>query len=100
MLANRSIFKTLEELLAAIERTFGDPDCERMACTQLQALKIKAGMTTDEYMANFEMLARRTSFNKATLEDAYIQGLPKSILHKIYSQSLLPPGIDNWKMVF
>ena len=72
VLANRSTFNTLEELLAAIERTFGDPDCKRTACTQLHALKITAGMTADEYMANFKMLAGRTGFNKAALEDAYI----------------------------
>ena len=43
-----------------------------MAHTQLHVLKIMAGMTADEYMANFEMLARRTSYYEATLEDAYI----------------------------
>ena len=64
VLANRSTFNTLEELLAAIERTFGDPDCKRTACTQLHALKITAGMTADEYMANFEMLVERTGLTK------------------------------------
>jgi len=72
VLANRSTFNTLEELLAAIERTFRDPDCKRMACTQLHALKMMAGVTTDESMANFKMLAGRTGFNEAALEDAYI----------------------------
>jgi len=43
-----------------------------MACTQLHALKMMTGMTAEEYIANFEMLTRRTSFNKAALEDAYI----------------------------
>src|SRR5882724_9249842 len=65
-LANTSTFNTLEGPLTSIEKTFGDPDRERMACTQLQALKMMLGMTTEEYMANFEMLSRRTSFNKAT----------------------------------
>jgi len=41
-----------------------------MACTQLHALEMTQGMTTEEYMANFEMLTRRTGFNKAALEDA------------------------------
>src|SRR5882724_3507734 len=72
VLANRSTFNTLEELLAAIERTIGDPDHERMACTQFHVLKMTTGMTVDEYMANFEMLARRTSFNQATLDNSYI----------------------------
>jgi len=40
VLANRSTFNTLMELLAAIERTFWDPDCKRMAHTQLHVLKM------------------------------------------------------------
>ena len=58
-----------------------------------------AGMTVDEYMANFEMLDGRTSFNEAALEDAFVQGLPQSILQKVYSQTSLLSSIDNWKMV-
>src|SRR5882724_111798 len=34
VLANMSTFNTLEGLLASVERTFGDPDKERMAYTQ------------------------------------------------------------------
>ena len=71
-LANMSMFKTLEGLLTSIEKTFGDPDRERTACSQLYALKMMPGMTAEEYTANFEMLTRRTSFNKAALEEAYI----------------------------
>ena len=96
-LANTSTFNTLEGLLMSIEKTFGDPDRERMACTQLHALKMMPGMTAEEYMANFEMLAGRTGFNKAALEDAYVWGLPQSILLKVYSQTSLPSGMDNWK---
>jgi len=66
------MFNTLKGLLMSIERTFGDPDRKRMAHTQLHALKMMPGMTTEEYMANLEMLARRTSFIKAALEDAYV----------------------------
>ena len=57
------------------------------------------GMTAEEHMAIFEMLTGRTSFNKAALEDAYIQGLPQSILLKVYSHTSLPSGMDNWKAV-
>src|SRR5882724_10349941 len=71
-LANVSMFNTLEGLLTFIKKTFGDPDRERMACTQLHVLKMMPGMTAEEYMANFEMLTGRTSFNKAALENAYV----------------------------
>ena len=98
-LANTSMFNTLEGPLTSIEKTFGDPDRERMACTQLQALKMMLGMTTDEYMANFEMLTRKAGFNETALEDAYVQGLPQSILLKVYSQTSLPSSMDNWKSV-
>jgi len=57
------------------------------------------GMMADEYTARFEMLADRTSFNDAALEDAFIRGLPQSILFKVYSQTSLPSGLDNWKTV-
>ena len=59
-----------------------------------------AGMTVDEYTANFKMLAWRTSFNEVVMEDAFVQGLPQSILQKFYSQTSLPSGIDNWKTLF
>src|SRR5882724_10289 len=75
-LANTSTFNTLKGLLTSIERTFSNPDRERMAHTQLHALKMTPVMTAEEYMANFEMLAGRTGFNIEALEDAYIQGLP------------------------
>src|SRR5882724_11553811 len=98
-LANTSTFNTLEGLLASIENTFGDPDRERTAPAQLHALKMTPGMTAEEYTANFEMLARQTGFNEAALEDAYVWGLPQSILLKVYSQTSLPAGMDNWKAV-
>jgi len=70
VLSHTSTFSTLTELLAGIERTFGEPDQERTACTQLHALNMTTGMTANEYMAKFEMLAGRTSFNE--LEDEFI----------------------------
>jgi len=39
VLSHTSIFSTLVGLLAGIKRTFGDPDQERMAHTQLHTLK-------------------------------------------------------------
>src|SRR5882724_5409900 len=98
-LANMSTLNTLEGLLTSLKKTFGDLDRERMACTQLHALKMTPGMTAEEYMANFEMLAGQTSFNEAALENAYVQGLPQSILLKVYSQTSLLSGMDNWKAV-
>src|SRR5882724_152028 len=77
ILSYTAMFATLTELLLSIERTFGDHDQERTACTQLHALKMTAGMTADEYMPRFEILADRTGFNDAALEDAFIRGLPQ-----------------------
>src|SRR5882724_7397594 len=70
-----------------------------MARAQLHSLKMTTGMTAYEYMAKFEMLADRTSFNDAALEDAFIRGLPQSILFKVYSQTSLLSGLDNWKTI-
>ena len=45
------------------------------------------------------MATLRTGFNDEALEDAYIQGLPNSILHKVFAQVTLPRGLDTWKTV-
>ena len=45
------------------------------------------------------MLAGWTGFNDEALKDAYIRGLPNSILHKVFAQVTLPKGIDAWKTV-
>src|SRR5882672_9716110 len=37
--------------------------------------------------------------NEVALEDAFIRGLPQLILFKVYSQTSLPLGFDNWKTV-
>src|SRR5882724_4354951 len=89
VLDNTSSFGTLAELLALIKRTFGNPDWERTAHTQLHALRMTRGMTAEEYTASFEILATWTGFNKAALKDMYIHGLSQSILLKVYSD--LPP---------
>src|SRR5882724_8703603 len=99
ILDNMSSFITLAELLASIKRTFGDPDRERTAHTQLHALKMTPGMMAEEYTASFEMLAAWTGFNKAALKDTYICGLPQVILPKVYSQTSLLSGLASWKAV-
>jgi len=43
-----------------------------MAQAQLHALKMTTGMMADEYTAKLEMLADRTGFNNAALEDTFI----------------------------
>src|SRR5882724_6192253 len=83
ILSHSSTFSTLAELLVGIER---------MACAQLHTLKMMMGMTADEYMAKFEMLVGRTSFNKVALEEAFIWGLHQLILSKVYYQTSLPSG--------
>jgi len=90
---------TLNEFLACVERTFGDLDRARTVYTQLHELKMEQGITTEDYTAQLEMLAGRTGFNDAVLEDAYIQGLPNLILQKVFAQTMLPKGLEKWKTV-
>ena len=66
--------------------------------TQLHALEMMTGMMEDEYMAKLEILVGKTGFNVA-LEDTFIWGLPQLILSKVYSQTLLLSGLENWKTV-
>jgi len=56
------------------------------------------GMTTEEYMANFEMISGRTGFNNPP-RICLCPGLPQSILLKVYSQTSLPSSMDDWKAV-
>ena len=50
-------------------------------------------------MARFEMLVGRTGFNDVALEDIYVQGLPNSILQKIFAQVTFPNSLAAWKTV-
>src|SRR6266481_7937979 len=92
-------FHTLDEILANIERTFGDPDWVRTACMQLHELKMTQDMTAEDYTARFKMLAGRTGFNNEALKDAYIRGLPYLILQKVYAKKVLPNGLEGGKTV-
>ena len=86
-----------EEFSRCVEEAFGDPDRAQTACTKLHDLKMTSGMSADEYTAHFEILAGRTGFNDAALEDAYSHGLPAIILDKIHAQPLLPTDLRTWK---
>ena len=54
-------------------------------------------MSTDEYTAQFEILAGRTNFNDAALEDAYSRGLSIAILDRIHAQPTLPTDLKAQK---
>ena len=53
------------------------------------------GTTAEDYTAQFEMLVGWTGFNNEALKDAYIQGLPNSILQRVFTQITLPKGLWN-----
>ena len=91
--------RTLDIFLEDVEKTFRDPDRAHTAHAQLHKLKMTPGSMAEDYTARFEMLAGRTGFNDAALEDIYIQGLPNSILQKIFAQVTLPQGLEAWKTV-
>ena len=91
--------RTLDIFLGDIEKTFGDPDRARTACAQLHELKMTPSTTAEDYTVQLEMLAGRTGFNDAALEDIYVRGLPNSILQKIFAQVTLPQGLEVWKTV-
>ena len=94
-----SQMQTMDSFLESVEKMFGDPDQARTARAQLHKLKMAPGTTAEDYTAQFEMLAGRTGFNDAALEDIYIRGLPNSILQKIFAQVTLPNGLAAWKTV-
>ena len=87
------------QTLESIEKTFRDPDQAWMAHAQLHELEMTLGTTAEDYMAQLKMLAGRTGFNDAALKDIYLQGLPNSILQKMFAQVTLPNGLAAWKTV-
>ena len=66
-----SSIPTFEVFIKQVEDVFGDLDCSRTAHTKLCNLRMSLDMLTDAYIAQFEILAGRTNFNEAALEDAY-----------------------------
>ena len=76
---------------------FGDPDHSRTAHTKLHDLKMSLSMSADKYTAQFEILAGRTNFNDAALEDVYSRGLSTAILDKIHAQRTLSADLKAWK---
>ena len=97
VITGTSQMRTLDIFLENIEKTFGDPVQAQTARAQLHELKITPSTMAEDYMARFEMLMGRTSFKDAALEDIYIQGLPNSILQKIFTQATLPNSLAAWK---
>ena len=91
--------QTLDIFLENVEKTFGDPDTACTAHAQLHNLRMTPGTMAEDYTALFEMLSGRTGFNDEALKDAYIRGLPNSILHKVFAEVTLPKGLDAWKTV-
>ena len=99
VITGTSQMQTLDIFLENVEKTFGDLDRAWMAHAQLHELKMTPSTMAEDYTARFEMLAGRTGFNDATLEDIYVQGLPNLILQKVFAQVTLPNGLAAWKMV-
>ena len=88
---------TFEAFIKQIENAFGDPDHSRTAHTKLYDLKMSSSMSADEYTVQFEILAGRTNFNDAALEDVYSRGLSTAILDKIHTQPTLAADLRAWK---
>jgi Zinc knuckle len=97
IISGTSYISSLDEFIDQVEEIFGDPDRATTARTKLHNLRMSPGMSADEYTAQFDILAARTGFNDAALEDAYSRGLPAAILDKIHAQPSLPYNLRAWK---
>ena len=91
--------QTLDIFLDSVEKTFSNLDKAQTAHAQFHKLKIISGTTAEDYKAQFEMLAGRTSTNDEALEDTYVWGLPNLILQNVFTQPTLPKSLDTWKTV-
>ena len=55
------------------------------------------GMSANDYTAQFGILAGRTGFNDAALNDVYSCGLSTIIPDKVHAQPSLPTNLRAWK---
>ena len=94
-----SSFKTFEDFTKKVVEMFGDPDSARTACTKLHNFRMTSGMSADEYIAQFKILAARTSFNDPALKGAYSHGLTVMILDKVHAQPSVPKDLKAWKEI-
>ena len=70
VISGTSSIRSFEEFSRHVEEAFGGPYRTQTAHTKLHDLKMTSEMLADEYTACFEILAGRTGFNDAALEDA------------------------------
>jgi len=59
ILSHTSTFSTLTELLAGIERTFGDPDWERTACCNMQECMLQGSEVENQPVFEKSLLLRQ-----------------------------------------
>ena len=85
------------EFVRRVEDAFGDSNRMQTVRTKLHNLCMTAGMSANEYTAQFKILARCTGFNDEALKDMYAHGLQLAILDKIHSQLALPVDLHAWK---
>jgi Retrotransposon gag protein/Zinc knuckle len=88
-------YKTFKDFLVAFESTFGEPDWEFTAQSQLRNLK-QGKMSPEEYTAHFDALASQTGFGEEALINAYQWGLNEWLLEKMHLSNL-PETLRGWK---
>ena len=92
-------FLTFDDFLKAFETAFSDHD--RTVAAQRDMLKLKMGRndTVESYTTAFEALAAHTGYNDAAHIEKYRNGLPYTIVEKIYSNpdGILPSDLEAWK---
>jgi hypothetical protein len=92
---------TWAQFVAALKKSFEDPNKKRTSNYALEDLMFSPGQTADEFLQEFETLAGRAGYMGANQDDSRLivlleKKVPLRILDRVYSD-VLPVTYDDYK---
>jgi hypothetical protein len=93
--ANR--WGTFADLETELMMAFSPSDKKGDARAKLKTLRMKGGMTADEYIAEFRTAKAQSGINKdAALIEYFMEGIPIPLMEKINTLNNVPTMLDDW----
>lgn len=90
-------FGTYKAFLKKIREAFSPSDQKGEATLLMKTLQMRAGMTADEYIAQFRTAATRSGIKEdASLIDYFMDGLPIPLMEKVSMMDSAPITIEGW----
>jgi hypothetical protein len=93
--ANR--WGSFADLKTELMTAFSPSDKKGDARAKLKTLRMKGGMTADEYIAEFRTAKSQSGINKdAALIEYFMEGIPIPLMEKINTLDNVPITLDDW----